>query len=554
MFSSPSRIMGLRLRAYLTLILLLTLFATSLAQAATCRVTIAGSPAGSGTWVSPMDLQTALTTSSCNEIWVKAGTYTTGTPSTNTFSIMPGVTVYGGFAGTETLRSERNTATLNTTLSGNTGVQGVRGNFVVTLDGTTAAGIITASTVLDGFNIRDGKTGLLCKGDGIGKECSPSLNFLDIFNNNTSGEGAGVYISSNGGGTSNPALSNVAIRNNISTLNGAGIYNSANGAGSTSNPTLTDVRLEGNNASNGIGGGIYNFAFGAGANSSPTLSRVSIWGNNSGSPSDGGGGLVARGWEGGSSSPVLNDVIFLQNSSAGYGGAMFVNGGNGNSSPLLNNVTFDFNYADIGGGAMFIAAYGVNGVSNPILANTTFVRNVATSFGGSYGGAIYNDALAGATSSPVLRNVTMTANGARSSGGAIYNGPGGGTNQMTLVNVIMWANEAPSGVPSELFNEPGVTTGIQHSVVAGGCPAGAACSNVGANDPKLISFGPNGGSTNNFLLAPGSSAIDSGDDVTCTTAPVNSVDQRGQPRPMGSHCDIGAVEMPDTVFADGFEG
>lgn len=203
---------------------------------------------------------------------------------------------------------------------------------------------------------------------------------------------------------------------------------------------------------------------------------------------------------------------------------------------------------------MFIVAAGANGITNPTLANVTFVANWIDGTPGSHGGAIYSDALSPATSNPVLRNVTFSSNTAKLPGGAIYNGPGGGTNQMSLVNVILWGNQAPSGQPSELFNEAGVTTSIQYSVVAGGCPAGGSCASVSANDPNLNSFGNNGGQTSTFLLGPGSSALNTGNDATCIAAPVNGVDQRGQARPSGSHCDIGAVEMSDINFEDGFEG
>jgi hypothetical protein len=40
----------------------------------------------------------------------------------------------------------------------------------------------------------------------------------------------------------------------------------------------------------------------------------------------------------------------------------------------------------------------------------------------------------------------------------------------------------------------------------------------------------------------GSSAIDAGLDSACAGAPVNALDQRGIARPLGTHCDIGAVE------------
>ena len=40
----------------------------------------------------------------------------------------------------------------------------------------------------------------------------------------------------------------------------------------------------------------------------------------------------------------------------------------------------------------------------------------------------------------------------------------------------------------------------------------------------------------------GSPVIGAGSDAICAAAPVFGHDQRGQSRPHGAHCDIGAVE------------
>ncbi len=56
-----------------------------------------------------------------DQIWVKAGTYKPGNLRNNCFGLRSGVSVYGGFAGTETSVSERVIFTNETILSGEIG-------------------------------------------------------------------------------------------------------------------------------------------------------------------------------------------------------------------------------------------------------------------------------------------------------------------------------------------------------------------------------------------------------------------------------------------------
>jgi len=329
-------------------------------------------PTASGTgdcsnWANACALQTALTGAiSGQEIWAAAGTHkpTTGTDRAATFQLKNGVPLYGGFAGTETARSQRNPALNVTTLSGEIGVAANSDNSYHVVTGATGA-------TLDGFTIM--------AGNANGTDCLHS------------GCGGGMYNES-----SSPTLANVTFSSNAA-FNGGGMANYY------SSPTLTNVTFSGNAASdvNGGGGGMYNFY------SSPTLTNATF---SSNSTTGWGGGMYSYG-----GSPTLTNVTFSGNS-ADFGGGMYSNGGtttltnvtfSGNtaseygggminwnsSSPTLTNVTISGNSAKLGGG-MYNASS-----SNPQIRNTIFWDNTATSAGAQ----IYNNGTTPVVSDSVVQ-------------------------------------------------------------------------------------------------------------------------------------------------------
>ena len=267
-------------------------------QAASVRFVM---PAASGSgdcssWANACTLQTALTGSTTgDEIWAAAGTYkpTTGTSRTATFQLVSGVAVYGGFAGTELTRDQRNPATNLTTLSGDIGIPtNTSDNSYHVVTGANGA-------TLDGFTITAG-------------------------NANSAGSpynrGGGMYSFS-----SNPTLSNVIFYSNSATSYGGGVYID------TSSPTFTDVTFSGNSAA--YGGGICN------TSSDPTLTNVTFSVNTATQ----GGGMINY-----SSSPTLTNITFSANT-ATLGGGML----NNSSTPTLTNVTFSGNTATTYGGGMY---------------------------------------------------------------------------------------------------------------------------------------------------------------------------------------------------------
>ena len=128
--------------------------ATTFAAVIYVNAAAAGSNNGSSWANAYTSLQTALgAANASDEIWVAAATYkpTSTTDRTISFAMKNAVGVYGGFVGTETLRSQRNPALHVTTLSGDIGTGGSSNDntyHVVTADAT-----VTGSGVLDGFTI-----------------------------------------------------------------------------------------------------------------------------------------------------------------------------------------------------------------------------------------------------------------------------------------------------------------------------------------------------------------------------------------------------------------
>jgi hypothetical protein len=324
-------------------------------------------------WTNACTLSYALSrATSGNEIWVKAGVHYPGSNRTDTFTLKNGVALYGGFAGTENRRDERNWRANLTILSGDIDQNDTNtdDNFIAEtwndIQGSNAYHVVTGSgtdstAVLDGFIITAGQAGSEgypdCYGGGmINIAGSPTLRYLRFQGNYAAKLGGGMY----NGDSSQPALTGVDFISNFAVMGGGGMANDR------SSPVLEEVNFTANRASYpgypATGGGMYNI----------------------------------------SASPILERVTFRANVAVGLGGGMF----NDASAPSLTNVLFDGNQATSGGGM-----YNQNS-SSPLLLNVTFSGNRAE----NDGGGMYNG-----SSSPTLRHVILWGNHASGNGAEIYN-------------------------------------------------------------------------------------------------------------------------------------
>jgi predicted outer membrane repeat protein len=182
--------------------------------------------AGSGqSWADATNLQSALNNYiTGDELWLMQGTYkpTTGTNRNVAFVLKEGIQIYGGFAGSETAREQRDWYNNRTFLSGNIGSLSDNtdnSRNVLIADGTTENPITTA-TIVDGVVIEKGyhseDTGY---GAGV-KLTNASVTFANVwFRDNYAYNGGAVY----GNGNASPEFFNTIFSNNASMRYGGAV-------------------------------------------------------------------------------------------------------------------------------------------------------------------------------------------------------------------------------------------------------------------------------------------------------------------------------------------
>ena len=439
-------------RAAVLVLAVLLLLAPGVAQAqgSVIHVTPGGAGTGSGaSWEHSATLQNALAAAgSGDEIWVASGVYTPGTSASATFTVTSGMQLYGGFAATETLRTQRDWTANPTILSGDIGgddtstngvvitttaIVGSNAYHVIWADGVTS-NPITATTIVDGFTITAGQAtgsspnngggGFFCAGRGGGKECSPSLSHL-TFSGNSALSGGAMLNDGGSGGSSSPSLSHLTFSGNSASSNGGAMYNS--GVSGSSSPSLSNVTFSGNSASSK------------------------------------GGAMLNTGGSGGTSSPSLSNVTFSGNSASSNGGAMYNSGVSGTSSPSLTNVTFSGNSASSNGGAMYNYSYS-GGSSSPRLTNVILWGNQAGS-----GNQLYNSSATAILSYTLIQSDTNDIVNSSSSvtfgPGSVTFGPGILTaDPLFAAPITATAAPTTTGNYRLMFGSPAIDAGDNNAI------------------------------------------------------------------------------------------
>jgi CSLREA domain-containing protein len=208
------------------------------------------------------------------------------------------------------------------------------------------------------------------------------------------------------------------------------------------------------------------------------------------------------------------------------GGAIYNNSG----TVGITNCTFNGNVAVASGGAIYSSG-PITIISSTFSGNVTYVYD---------GGALYN------SGTLTLRNSTASGNQSYRFGSGLYQ-PSGTT---SIQNTIIAGNTSyfPTGVPTIGLDVYGPVISQGHNFIgrtntsSGWIASDLVGSFASPLDPSLGPLQNNGGQT--WTMAPTalSAVIDAGDDVSLAP-PLNLVfDQRGYPRRLGPHIDIGAVE------------
>lgn len=416
------------------------------------------------------------------------------------------------------------TNAFDTTLDGN--------GHAVTISGMGQYRVfyVTNNTHLTLLNVRitDGRS--VSGGAGVYNDggrltilgCSFSNNLVQNFpwNIPTASVGSNVF----GGALFNSGWASIANSSFVSNTAAGGI------GGEGTNRSWTACGHGGNagGGGNGFGGAIYNL--GELVMSGCALFQNSAIGGAGGAGGRGGSGCIGggdggfggpggHGWGGGlfnSGVAHLVNTTFAANS--GVGGPGDDGGSGGGTFSMYGGDGGDGN---VGGSGFGAAIYDQTGAC--VLTNCTVALNTAVAGPGGragYGGsANYGNGASGIAGLP----------GQARSGGLDSN------EASLLVNVLLSENlpenlagsyiDAGHNLSSDNsdFTEPGSLTNTL---------------------PLLSPLASYGGPTPTLALMPGSPAIDAGDSFLSP-----AIDQRGEPRPIGQACDVGAYEAgrPDIV-------
>ncbi|MHC4335632.1 MAG: LamG-like jellyroll fold domain-containing protein, partial [Planctomycetota bacterium] len=201
-----------------------------------------------------LDLQDAIDDAGeSDEVWVRSGRYTPTRPANRaaTFTLKSNVYIYGGFAGDETDRSQRDWISNPTVLSGDLAADDV-GDFDDPSRDENSYHVVIGDddVLLDGFIVEAGyANGPYATGGGMcNVMCSPTVTNCTFRNNYAEGDGGAML---NFGGNTAPKLTDCVFRGNGAGRDGGAVCNDHSSA------LIYNCFFIENGSSN-IGGAVFN--------------------------------------------------------------------------------------------------------------------------------------------------------------------------------------------------------------------------------------------------------------------------------------------------------
>ncbi|GEM_PF-1316328 len=437
------------------------------------------------------------------QFWVARGTYrpTATADRAASFSINAGVSLYGGFIGTEVALNQRPAAQNETILSGDIGAQNDRrdnSQVVVYCEnpllGIRLDGFTMQDSYQDNYNSRGGGGGLQVRVlTGDNNIRVTNCRFINHTSTNIFSGGGGIVVFTKPNARCTNVIQNCYFSDNLTGYGGAFLpYTDGEGM---QRSLVEDCIFERNSAY--LYGGAISNHYSSSLNSL-TIQRCQFRDNHSVT----GYGLTGAAVETTSGSYTVSNCLFANNiNSEGNGGAVYIAG----SKPTFTNCVFAGNSAKNGGVVHSVSE------SAAVLAdfvNCHFVGNNASASGGVFS-LVNSDE---------------------------YKGRPTHSNDMRLINCIIRNNNAGSNVLFSVDQYMGSNLGslkITYSNIQGGF---SGTGNIDA-DPLFVDA-----ANGDYRLKAGSPSINTGDPAS-TTATVSATDLAGNQRVAENRIDMGAYEF-----------